>query len=208
MKFHNNHDFITLFERRLSEFTGAPFVVLTDSCTNAIFLSLIYHSKHSFIPGRARFINIPKHTYISIPQAIINAGFAPFFTDEQWKGTYKLGEFPIIDAAVGLEENMYQKGTMQCLSFQQKKALNIGKGGAILLDNEDAYNELKRMSWDGRDSSIPVSRDNPIHGWHMNMIPDDAVKGVLILNNLSEHTLKYNIKKWSDYPDLSEIYKG
>ena len=36
----NNNDFILMFEKLLSEYTGAPYVVLTDSCTNALFLSL------------------------------------------------------------------------------------------------------------------------------------------------------------------------
>ena len=40
MKFNNNHDLILLFEKKLSEFTGAPFVVLVDSATNGIFLTL------------------------------------------------------------------------------------------------------------------------------------------------------------------------
>jgi len=201
LKFKNNNDFITLFEQRLSEYTGAPYVVLTDSCTNAIFLSLKYLQKHSYVPVQATELLIPKRTYISVPQAIINAGFTPIFNKKSWKGKYKIGNLPIYDCAVGFKKNMYKEGQYQCLSFQQKKTLGIGKGGAILLDNKEAYDTLKRMAWDGRDSSVSVINDMHItHGYHMNMIPDDAAKGVLILNQLPEKTKQGTYK---DYPNIS-----
>ena len=193
-KFNNNNDFILLFEKKLAEFTGAPYVVLTDSCSNAIFLSLKYFQKHH--STQETHLTIPKQTYISVPQQIIHAGYTPCFDDIEWKGNYQLGNFPLFDCAVGFKENMYKDGEFQCLSFQQKKSLPIGKGGAILLDNEEAYKELKRMSWDGRDSSIPVKDDDSITlGYHMNMIPDDAAKGVLLLNALKDVT----IGKYTDY---------
>lgn len=200
----NNNDFTLMFEKRLSEFTGAPYVVLTDSCSNAIFLTLKYLQKHYYIPIQETRLIIPKQTYISVPQQIIHAGFEPCFDDIKWKGGYQIGNFPLFDYAVGLKRNMYKDGQFQCLSFQQKKALNIGKGGAILLNNKEAYETLKRMAHDGRDSSIPVHEDNNIIlGWHMNMTPDDSVKGVLLLNQLSKEKLKASIKSHKDYPDIS-----
>jgi dTDP-4-amino-4,6-dideoxygalactose transaminase len=115
---------------------------------------------------------------------------------------FQLEGTPVIDAAVGFYKKMYIEGTYMCLSFQQKKALPIGKGGAILLDNEEDYNILKRMSWDGRDASIPVLDDlnDIILGYHMNMTPDEAAKGVLLLNQYRPH--KVNQGCWLDYPDL------
>jgi dTDP-4-amino-4,6-dideoxygalactose transaminase len=98
---------------------------------------------------------------------------------------------------------MYQGG-MVCLSFQQKKSISIGKGGAILLDNEIDYKILKRMAWDGRDASKSVidDIDNIILGYHMNMIPDDAAKGVLKLNQYSGE----KIGSYADYPDISVCF--
>jgi dTDP-4-amino-4,6-dideoxygalactose transaminase len=95
---------------------------------------------------------------------------------------------------------MYNGG-MVCLSFQQKKSIPIGKGGAILLDNENDYKILKRMAWDGRDASKSVKEDmkNIILGYHMNMIPDDAAKGVLKLNQYEGD----KIGSYADYPDIS-----
>ena len=199
----NNNNFITMFEKRLSEYTGAPYVVLTDSCTNALFLSLkLLHNKNML---EANDIIIPNRTYISVPQTIIHCGLNPVYNDRYWIGIYELGKTNIMDCAVGFKPNMYIKNKYMCLSFQQKKAIKIGKGGAILLDNIDDYNTLKRMAWDGRDSSKSVldDIDNIILGYHMNMIPDDAVKGVLLLN---QYNFNLNdIKSCNDYPNIEQI---
>ena len=207
MKNYNNHEFINLFEKRLSEFTGAPYVVLVDSCTNAIFLSLYYLKNYYYINSKFYELEIPKNTYISVPQSIIHAGFKPTFKDIKWKKFYQIGELPIYDYAVGFESGIYKSGTFQCLSFQQKKCLNIGKGGAILTDDYEAYKILKRLSWDGRDASIPVKEDkNIILGFHMNMIPDDAAKGILLLNQLNKKRIKDYLGSYKDYPDISNYF--
>jgi dTDP-4-amino-4,6-dideoxygalactose transaminase len=196
LNYKNNHFFIELFEKRLSEYTGAPYVVLVDSCTNAIFLSLILFKKYK--KTKIKKITIPKRTYISVGQSVIHAGFKLKEKSIKWKGSYKLGKLPIYDCAVGLKPDMYYPGTYQCLSFQQKKAIGIGKGGAILLDNKEDYNLLKRLSWDGRDSSTSTKLDkNIILGYHMNMIPDDAAKGILLLNQYKFN--KKDIKTYKDY---------
>ena len=199
----NNNDFILMFEKRLSEYTGAPYVVLTDSCTNALFLSLkLKLNQNKIIDPN---IIIPNRTYISVPQVIIHCGLTPMYGDFNWFGSYELGYTNIIDCAVGFKKDMYKPDKFMCLSFQQKKAIKIGKGGAILLDNEEDYKILKRMSWDGRDSSISVKEDlnNIILGYHMNMIPDDAAKGILLLNQY-----QYNFedfKGFDNYPNIEQI---
>jgi dTDP-4-amino-4,6-dideoxygalactose transaminase len=194
----NNHYFIDLFEQRLCEYTGAPAAVLVDSCSNAIFLSLKYLQRTN--TPLSPIITIPKRTYISVPQAIANAEVGVAFHDDTWIGQYHLYGSPIIDAAVGFTRNMY-RGGMVCLSFQQKKALSIGKGGAILLDDLDAARILRRMAWDGRDASKSVADDLPniIAGYHMNMIPDDAATGILKLNTYTGDI----IGSYINYPDIS-----
>ncbi len=202
-KFINNDDFIQIFEERLKDYTGAPYVVLTDSCTNAIFLSLMYLKNTGKI--LTPDIVTPNNNYISVPQAIIHAGFNPVYKDIKWKENYQIGDTIIYDYAVGLRPGIYKDGTMQCLSFQQKKAIGIGKGGAILLDNKEAYQTLKRMAWDGRDSSLSVQVDlkNIILGYHMNMIPDDAAKGTLLINQYQHND--NDLGSFSTYPDISNI---
>jgi hypothetical protein len=135
---------------------------------------------------------------------LINYRYNVWLEFEEWSGHYQIGNTNIYDYAVGFEKNMYKAGEIQCVSFQQKKRLAIGKGGAILLDNREMYEKLKRMRHDGRDSSISteVDADNIIIGYHMNMTPDNAARGILLLNQLSE---QYNLGTFKDYPNISKF---
>ena len=63
------------FEKQLCKFTGSPFCVTVDSCTNSIFLSLIYSKYNKLINGKQ--IIIPDQTYISVPMQVKNAGYLP-----------------------------------------------------------------------------------------------------------------------------------
>ena len=67
------------------------------------------------------------------------------------------------------------------------------------------YKKLKRMRHDGRDSSIPVSKENPndiIMGYHMYMSPDEAARGILLMNQLTDN---YNLGSYKDYPNLKSF---
>jgi len=195
--YHNNNDFVELFEQRLCEYTGAPYAVAVDRCTNAILLAMEYH-------GHKRHkVALPKHTYLSVPMTLINYGYNVWLEYTDWMGSYQIGRTNVYDYAVGFEKNMYIPGQVQCVSFQQKKRLAIGKGGAILLDDKEMYEKLKRMRHDGRDSAIPTAQDTGIiMGYHMYMSPDEAARGVLLLNQLSEH---YTNGSFRDYPDISKL---
>ena len=195
---YNNNDFIKLFEQRLCEYTGAPYAVVVDCCTNAILLSLEYQRK------RKQRITIPANTYLSVPMTLINHGYNIWLKHTEWHGHYQIGNTNVYDYAVGFEKNMYKSGEIQCVSFQQKKRLAIGKGGAILLDDREMYDQLKRMRHDGRDSAISVEQDadDIIIGYHMNMIPDQAARGILLMNQLSEN---YKLGSFNDYPDISKL---
>lgn len=194
---HNNDDFIDLFEKRLCEYTGAPYAVVVDRCTNAILLSLKYFNVQSII--------IPSKTYLSVAMTCMNYGIDTQFDNREWIGNYQILGSDVYDYAVGFEKDMYFPSQVQCISFQQKKRLAIGKGGAILLDDEEMYNTLRRMRFDGRDSRIPESKDDSdkiIIGYHMNMSPDEAAKGILLINQLSEN---YIVGSSNDYIDMSEL---
>jgi len=199
----NNNHFLNTFEKRISEVTGAPYVVLTDSCSNAIFITIWYLKKIKKIKFPNKII-IPNRTYISVPNAIFRNGLKPVFKKIKWFSRYRIGTLPIWDCAVGFEKNMYIKKQYMCLSFQQKKAIGIGKGGAILLDNKKDYLFLKRLVHDGRDSGIPVSKDtNIIYGFHMNMTPDQAAKGILLLNQYV--FADRDLGSYKNYPKLRKI---
>ena len=91
---------------------------------------------------------------------------------------------------------------IQCLSFQIKKRLPIGRGGAILTNSKDEYRKLKLMSYDGRDLTLPYT--DPEHlkaiGWHHYMTPEDAARGIILMSKIpktNKDTMSY-----ANYPDL------
>jgi dTDP-4-amino-4,6-dideoxygalactose transaminase len=198
----NNNDFINLFEKKLCEFTGAPYAVVTDRCTNSIILSL------ELTQNKNKKIKLPKQCYVSVPMMLIKYGYRISFREDNWIGKYQIGDTNIWDCAVGFFEKMYVPGEIQCLSFQQKKRLSIGKGGAILLDDPILAKKMKRYSMDGRDSSINIKeeierfQENIVLGYHFNMSPDEAAKGILLLNQLKD---EYTLGSYSDYPKINTL---
>lgn len=186
------------FQNEIASFTGAKYAVAVDCASHGIFLAL----KYLQFTGE---VSIPKHTYASVPMEIVNAGASYVFRDEKWVGEYSLFPTKIIDSAGRFKRGMYVGGGhLQVLSFQIKKNLPIGRGGAILTDDIDAFNWLKLASYDGRDLTRPY--DDPDHlllfGWHFYMTPEDAARGLLLLNAI--HESKYKDLSWELYPDLTQ----
>lgn len=185
-----------IFERKLAAYSGSRFAVLTDSCSNAIFLALK-------LRGVAGAVGIPSHTYVSVPFQISHAGGRPVFEDNQWSGLYELGNTGVWDSAARFTKDMFVGGSaLQCLSFQIKKRLPIGRGGAILTNSEDDYKALKLMSYDGRNLESPYT--DRLHvslmGWHFYMTPEDAARGILLMDKLPE--VNPDTMDWKHYPDL------
>ena len=77
---------------------------------------------------------------------------------------------------------------LQVVSFQIKKRLPIGKGGVILTNDENAYKWLKLATYDGRDLSTQYMSDEHVQqlGWHFYMTPEDAARGILLMDMLPE----------------------
>ena len=91
-----------------------------------------------------------------------------------------------------------------CLSFQYKKHLSLGRGGAILLQNKKDYDILKKMSYDGRSPNQPWMEQNiDMIGYHYYMTPETAKLGLEKLPFCSEK----KSKKWNykDYPNLAKM---
>jgi len=147
------------FESALAEYTGAPYVVLTDGCTHALELCF-RHAKVS----HTRFT---AYTYLSVPMLMYHLGIRFEMTNEQWTGEYQFKDTNIWDSARRLEPNMYRPGQMQCLSFGWTKPLQLGKAGAILLDDYAAYKKFSRQRADGRDLNLPWETETElILGYH------------------------------------------
>lgn len=184
---------ILKFEQALGAFTGAPYVVMTDCCTHAIELCLRLE-----VPKR---VEIPARTYISVPMTLRKLDTPYIFQDIDWVGEYQITNTRIWDSARKLSMGMYRPGMMQCLSFGYDKPLEIGHGGAILLDDAKAYKRLIRQRYDGRDLTVSPWQDQRVFemGYHYRPTVEDAVKGLELLP-LVDQTPKYK-----EYPDLREI---
>ena len=184
------------FETAISTFYGSPYGVASDSCTHSIELCLRYQ--------KIKKIILPNHTYLSIAFLAQKIGIDLEWKDENWVDYYYLGGTNIIDAAVLWKKDSYIPGTLMCLSFQYQKHLSLGRGGMILTDDIIARDELKRMSYDGRNPDIPW-RDQNIKtvGYHYYMTPEIAQIG---LDKLPE-AIKTKPRQWSieDWPNIQEM---
>jgi dTDP-4-amino-4,6-dideoxygalactose transaminase len=191
-------DIVEGFEKLVAEYAGSKYAVAVDSCTNAMFLCLKYLNA-------VGEIEVPKRTYLSVPQLIIHAGCIPKFVDIEWEGTYILKPYPVVDSATRFTKGMYQKGTYQCLSFHIRKNLPIAKGGMILTDDKDAYDWFKEAEYEGRNRRVPHDEmpEPTICGWNMYMPPEQAARGIILFNDISDNvpdcggSYKYaDISKW------------
>ena len=192
-----NYDVLTKFEKVISDYTGAPFVVLTDSCTHAIEICL-RRTTESIL------YYIPKRTYLSVPMLFSKLNLELSFVDENWEHEYNIRPTNIWDSARLLAPGMYQTGQLQCLSFGHTKPLEIGHGGAILLDDYEKYKTLKMMAYDGRDLNIvPWEKQKEFKvGYHYNMRLEDAVKGIEMMSNKQIKSLE---SQKVTYPDCSKL---
>ncbi len=184
-----------MFEEEMAHYTGAPFAISLDNCTDALFLCCVYLKV-----ANGETITIPKKTYLSVPQAVISAGGKVKFEDVEWSGIYQLHPYPIYDSARRLTSNMYIPNSYMCLSFHPKKILKMRKGGMILTDDENAANWFKKARHEGR-SAIPYREDNiKMMGWNMYMTPPDAAEGLWLMSSMPS----YNDDSYEDYPDLTK----
>jgi dTDP-4-amino-4,6-dideoxygalactose transaminase len=186
------------FEAVVAKYTGAPYAIALDCCSNGIFLCLKY------LNIKNKKIEIPSHTYMSVPCAIINSG-----NKVRWKvsskhltGEYKLGTTNVWDSALRFTSGMYQPGEYQCLSFSgPRKHLKLGKGGMILTDNYEAYRWFKRARFSGRNECSYQEDTFTQLGWNMYMMPEIAVRGLLLMEGVPEHNEDITLP----YPDLSQF---
>jgi dTDP-4-amino-4,6-dideoxygalactose transaminase len=190
------------FEKTIAEYAGAKYGVAVESCTAAIFLSLLYR-KECF--GADMAVRIPKFTYPSVPASAIHAGFKVDFIDYDWRGQYDISPYAIIDGALRFRRGMYKAG-LHCLSFHAKKLLPIGRGGMILTDSAEARDWLIKARFDGRTPGVPLSQDTyDVLGWNMYLEPAQAAKGLQIFDMIKDKDLPDIDMRTQDYPDLSKL---
>jgi dTDP-4-amino-4,6-dideoxygalactose transaminase len=197
------------FETALARYTGAKYAVAVDNGSNGLFLALYREKIHS------REISIPARTYPSVPCEIIHAGgmvkFIPV-RGNTLRGAYRLEPTNVWDSALRFTAGMYLPGTHMVLSFTGPyKHLKLGKGGAILTDDYQAYLWFKRARYSGRRECSYHDDNLDMLGWNFYMMPEIAARGLLLMGQF--YDMDGNPKENKDlelpYPDLSrfEVYR-
>ena len=195
-KHMNPFDIVKNFEVQLANHFGSRFCVATDCCTHAIELCMRQQ--------QVKTASCPKHTYLSVPMTLKKLELDWHFVDNEWQEYYQLGDTGIYDAATFFSKGKYISGSKMCVSFQKRKTLSLGRGGAILLDDYNDAVKLRRMAYDSRDrdsswedqlSSITQM------GYHYYMTPETAQLGIDKFPK-SDYIPGWS---WRDYPDISKV---
>ena len=200
----NIYDVTNEFEKELSKYTGAKYVVTVDSMSNALFLALTYEN----INGKE--ITIPNRTYPSVPCEIIHAGGKVNFKKvkgKTLKGAYQLEGSKVWDSALRFTANMYKPETHMCVSFTGPyKHFKLSKGGAILTDDHNAYLWFKRARYSGRRECSYHDDNLDMLGWNFYMMPELAARGLLLMGQFYVGGKKINNEDLElSYPDLSKF---
>lgn len=197
-----SHQVTREFESELCRYTGAPFAVAVDNCSNALFLALTRNNPI--------VVSVPKHTYPSVPCEVLHSGAKIRWIDnnEYLSGSYRLAPTNVWDCSLDFTADMYLPGQFMCLSFTGPfKHLKLGKGGAILTDDKDSYEWFKKARFSGRSECSYLEDTFEMTGWNFYMMPEIAAKGLQLMAQFyDEHGYKVeNSPKRHRYPDLSKF---
>jgi hypothetical protein len=141
---------------------------------------------------------------------IIHAGGKVAFrpSPKMLTGEYQLGDTKVGDSALRFTRGMYREGQYQCLSFTGPyKHLKLGKGGAILTDDYNAYLWFKRARFSGRRECSYHDDHLDMIGWNFYMLPELAARGLRDMRqfyDMSGNPIN-NPDKCLPYPDLSKF---
>lgn len=186
-------DILFEFEQALADYTGAPYVVVTDGCTHAIELCFRYEHVAS--------CEFTAFTYLSVVQLMRQLRVNYKLRTEYWIGEYRFHGTRVWDSARLLRPGMYRPGQLQCVSFGHGKPLQLGRVGAILLDNKAEYEMFSCWRSDGRDLRIAPweTQQSFGDGYHYCPTLEDCARGIKLLSTVDPEPKKYN------YPDLRRI---
>lgn len=171
-------------EEEFKRYVGARYAIAVDSCTNGLFLSLLYNQV-----GPGDIVRIPSLTFASVANVILQTGAKIKWEDEIYVGhAYNLKNdrpFHIIDAAHQVEWGIYKdfSGSLMNFSFYPTKQLSSAEGGMICCDDHYAMDWLDKARWHGRKGGgYKYSIEFP--GYKFNMTDVQAVLARVQLEKL------------------------
>jgi hypothetical protein len=107
-------------------------------------------------------------------------GMKVAFYGDEWSGMYRVIPTNIWDCALTLRPEMYEKGSVQLLSFHPQKPLALSSGGGAILHNDSEADRFYRLDrFDGRTERTPIQDDEwPFYADHCYMFPGQAGEGL------------------------------
>ena len=187
---------IEAFEQQLAQYTGAPYCITVDCCTHAIELAMRY--------DRVKETSFTAYTYLSVIMVFHRLGIKYTLLDDRWQQQYRFHGTRIVDSARYMAPGMYEPGTITCLSFGRGKPLDIHRGGALLLDDQEAYDFLRLARYDGRDLTVLPWQDQKRFpaSFHYKLTPDEAALGI---EKMNRQEFTPNQPNWDFYFDTRQI---
>ena len=179
---------VNVLEEEFADYVGSEYAVAVNSCTNSLFLSMLY-----FIKGvHSAHINVPSMMVPLVPNEIIHAQCIPYFNnDTDWVGHhYKLDKTNIIDSAHEVIRGLHDFNEYTvCYSFYPTKPVCGADGGMICTNDEDAAKWYRKARFFGRDDGSSLTKNSweykiEFPGWKMNM---SDVQAAIALTNLRRH---------------------
>ena len=118
---------------------------------------------------------------------------------------YQLHPTRVYDCATRFKERMFLGGdTLQCLSFQYRKHLKIGRGGAIITDDKNAVDWLRKARINGRTVGITQGDDLlEFVGHNMYLTPEACARGLSLFEAMSNKNPP-DCGSNKTYPDISK----
>lgn len=141
-------EYIQRFEQMLCDFTGAKYAVATCNATCA--LEAVFRESGVDDVGA---VNIPSLTFAATANALVHAGGKPRFSEDKLGayvyllGHYHHHDFPalVVDAAQALgTESPRWVDVPYCYSFNGNKIITTGGGGAVVTDDVQLANWVRR----------------------------------------------------------------
>jgi dTDP-4-amino-4,6-dideoxygalactose transaminase len=144
-------DVVYQFEKELAEYVGAKEVVAFDSCTSAIFISLLWELKTT---GRA-LVSIPSMTVPLVANAVMEVGIEFVFNrNTNWVGqAYSIVGSNVVDSAHELRRDQFKEYDDEiklCFSFYPTKTIGSADGGAVATNDSEFANWARQIITYGR----------------------------------------------------------
>jgi dTDP-4-amino-4,6-dideoxygalactose transaminase len=216
--------FVGDFEEDFAKFIGAKHAIATNSCTSALFLSLLCENRIRYgwpMAHNEAKVLLPSMTVPVVANAILHTQAGLHFVDNTgWVGSdYQLYPFQVWDSAHLVRPKQYKKykdpKALVCFSFYPTKNICGAEGGMIATDDDDYSEWLRKARWYGRNSgasNIKNSWEYEIEfvGYKMNMTDMQAAiahEGLKKFYKLDEQIAKiidvyntaFGVKNTSNY---------